>query len=246
MDEYYKIIKPYISTLLIFLLVNISIKVFARDSLDERIKIAVLDTGIRPDFYYKNSLCKTGHKDFTGFGINDYHGHGTNIAHLIAQKINYKTHCLIIVKWFHLKFDSIAYLNSLKYISIIKPAYLNASIEGPSYSPLEYDLYKKILINDTMVIAAAGNSGVSLDLECNSFPACYRFKTNKFKVITSCNKQGIINLPKANVGKVISGCANGVSQCDNRNCMNGTSQATANYTGFLISNKTNIGIYNAN
>ena len=47
--------------------------------------VAVIDTGIDAQAFNRHVLCKTGHKDFTGTGIQDRHGHGTHISGLIDQ-----------------------------------------------------------------------------------------------------------------------------------------------------------------
>ena len=63
------------------------------------LKIAVIDTGIKSEWKNRIKLCADGHKDFTGYGIEDKNGHGTNVAHLIDQ---YATgnYCIIVVKFF--------------------------------------------------------------------------------------------------------------------------------------------------
>jgi len=92
------------------------------ETANKLLKIAVIDTGISLDRIQDASLCKTGHKDFTGYGLNDNHGHGTHIYGLIdqyAKNIKLKTnsdvallsktsvsYCQIIIKFYDLESTS--------------------------------------------------------------------------------------------------------------------------------------------
>ena len=63
----------------------------------ETIKIAVLDTG------YSNNLpdlkvCPNGLKDFTGTGMVDTVGHGTNILGTIAKELKGVDYCVYVFK----------------------------------------------------------------------------------------------------------------------------------------------------
>ena len=76
--------------------------VVAVENNDRYITIAVIDTGLRKDIVeqgYSKGICKIGHKDFTGTGINDDHGHGTNISGLIHKYAKGLKYCQVIIKF---------------------------------------------------------------------------------------------------------------------------------------------------
>lgn len=56
-------------------------------TMGEGVKLAVLDTGIDPDHPDLEDAI-VGMKDFTGDGMEDVNGHGTNCAGIIAARLN--------------------------------------------------------------------------------------------------------------------------------------------------------------
>src|SRR5690606_17888997 len=67
-------------------LLLLSLLLFATNvTVAKPIIIAVIDTGISDKLKDGKFLCKMGHKDFTGTGLNDVHGHGTHVSGLIHQ-----------------------------------------------------------------------------------------------------------------------------------------------------------------
>jgi len=140
------------------------------------IKIAVIDTGFDFKSIWKDAeekglkkpvTCKNGHKDFTGKGMQDVHGHGTHIAGLIAKYAGEANYCLIIIKYF----DSFASgevnlrntIKSFEYLSTLDVDIINYSGGGLSFNREEYKAIKKLLDKGVLLVAAAGNEGMEID-----------------------------------------------------------------------------------
>lgn len=198
--------------------------------------VAIIDTGISSSLLNKPFMCKDMHADFTGMGINDSHGHGSNIAGIIANKLNPKTHCLLIIKYWHTTQNPWGmyrlyevFSSVLSYIEAVKPAYVNYSSAGFGFSTREFNVYSKLIDNGTKVVVAAGNDMKDLDEGCDTFPACYFFNEPNFYVVrasksTLSNKNGPVNVSRP-----------GNNVCGFGRCLTGTSQAAAQFTADLIS-----------
>lgn len=213
--------------------------VFAKET---RKVIAVIDSGIQFMPNLNKILCKDLSRDFTQMGLRDVseNGHGTNVAGIIASKMNSKTHCLAIIKYFHTyklpygRQNPYIILNLvMNYLKILKPAYINFSSAGGSFDFNEYTTLGDLVDGGTKIVVAAGNNGVNLTEEtCSVFPACYYFDSPNFYVVGAdtlkSNKLGPVKYIKP-----------GISQCGFNICLTGTSQATANMTAELISKEGN-------
>lgn len=145
-------------------------------------RVAVIDTGldIKSD-YYKPFLCKDGHKDFTGMGIQDDDGHGTKVVDLIVRNSNSNNFCLVIYKFFtrKLEFNSNeALISALKEIKTQRIPVANLSLSGAGYIGEEEEEFAKNKF--TIFVVAAGNDGVNLD-DSPRYPASYEF-TNVWAV----------------------------------------------------------------
>jgi hypothetical protein len=219
----------YIREVIIFLLVIISKRVLSED----RIKIGVVDTGIILSEETKSWLCKDKWDyDFTGYGISDVHGHGTNVSGLITKGLSPKEYCLVIYKFYHNqdKFkESIKSLYALwKQLKVTKDLkYVNMSFDGEEFTQHEYNAIYNLLSSGTKVTVASGNSSRNLDVKCDVFPVCYNFKTNFYTV-------GAIDGTYGNVGKVVKHYEFGTNQTGFGITLTGTSQATANFLNRLI------------
>ncbi len=140
------------------------------------IVIAVVDTG----FDFKSSwnrskmpkpkVCKTGHKDFTGRGIADVHGHGTHISGLIAKYAEDSDYCLVFFKFFHTmkthSSKSTATNRAFQRAIDLKVDVINFSGGGIERLDAECLLIKKALDMGIVVVAAAGNEASNI----NSIP----------------------------------------------------------------------------
>jgi hypothetical protein len=201
-------------------LVLFAVSVFA----EERKIVAVVDTGYNPVF--EKYLCK-GYPvyDFTGTGILDRHGHGTNVAGLILKGLNPVKHCLVFIKlWDPSGIDiKLQYIDQLLKLN---PSYANLSFEGSGYSIKEFIILGVLTSQNTKVVVAAGNSSKNLSKDCDTFPACYPLKKNYYVVGATDSY--------SNYGTPVRYKEVGTDQCANNICLTGTSQAAANFTADLL------------
>lgn len=135
--------------------------------------VAVIDTGFdfKSDWIdtikehptlRKPRMCKYGHKDFTGFGIEDHHQHGTHISGLIAQYAAGSNYCLVMIKFFDTKEnEGINHLDlemkAIQRAINLKVDIINYSAGGNDKSDRECTLIKKALDLGIVVVTAAGN-----------------------------------------------------------------------------------------
>ncbi len=223
----------YLRELLIIVAVLVTTQALSKET---RKVVAIVDTGIANDIRIKKYLCDGLHVDFTGTSLYDQHGHGTNIAGIIATKMNPKTHCIAILKYWHTaikpegnrpQYEIIKSVS--RYLKTLKPAYINFSSAGGSFDPNEFNVLGDLLDAGTKVVVAAGNSGKDLtETPCNNFPACYYFDSPNFYVVGHKGKTSNFNGP-------VKYFRPGINQCGLDICMSGTSQSTANMTAYLLS-----------
>lgn len=210
----------------------ITILFFANCKAENRIKVAVIDTGISREMAKKNFICKGGLLDFTQTHPYDTNGHGTNIVEIISENINPKTHCIVSLK-FYLSTSSGSKnlsnsLNALRAVAedySIK--YLNLSLGGPEPDIIERNILRSILARGVIVTAAAGNERDNLDGKEKYYPASYRetLKYKNFYVVKS-------RLYSSNYGSVVTDTYEG---CNRKSYLSdvtikplcGTSQASA-------------------
>lgn len=158
----------------------------------KRIMVAVIDTGLDPALMNKNYICPEGHKDFTGGGLVDNHGHGTHISGIIDQYAkNYvygpgkrpsdifdkeADYCQIIVKYYDPKRtgqDNLKNtIKSFRWAIDQKVDIINYSGGGTEYSQAEHDLVIEALNKGIKVVAAAGNERSNID-QRKYYPAMY-------------------------------------------------------------------------
>lgn len=225
----------------------------------KQLKVVVLDTGISSNHFDKNFLCPSGHRDFTKTSLEDVKGHGTHISGLIDQyakdiflsrygknsdtkvlnskKLNY---CQIIIKFYHLSNHPSStmstYNAALEYAISLKPNIINISAGGEGSDDLEQILIKKALDQGTIVVAAAGNNGKTLNKIKGSFyfPAMYDDRV--IVVGNGINKHEPAYT--SNRGPLVKVWENGEKQLSlgiqDKDTLSGTSQATAVFTGKLI------------
>lgn len=194
--------------------------------------VAVIDTGIHSSI--KSGLCKMGHKDLTGNGLHDTHGHGTNVSGLIHRFAKRKNYCQVIIKFF--EEDGPDHENAQRSIKALQHAinisvdYINYSAGGPDQIPAERRLIKQALDQGIVIVAAAGNDGIDLDLDCYYYPACY----DKRIVVVGNRRRNGKKAFSSNYGSVVDVWELGISQTAYGITMTGASQATAVTTGKLI------------
>lgn len=154
----------------------------------KKVVVAVIDTGISTKLLnnksYGTPYCEDGHKDFTGTGLEDNHGHGTHISSIIDQyakniifeqgkqdrdlidyvKVNY---CQIILKYFDTAASNGDNLKNtvkaFKWAVDQKVDIINYSGGGLDFSEEEKDVIEEALNNDIKVVVAAGNEKTILE-----------------------------------------------------------------------------------
>lgn len=207
---------------------------------NKRIIVAVIDSGIDFDILLNNpysSLCESGHVDFTGSGILDSMGHGTNVSGLIHKEADGANYCQVIIKALYEKGNSnrtrFTINRALKHVASLKPDIINMSYGGIGKNLIEYNTIKELLDNGTIIVAAAGNNGKYLTENCyenkdycvNYYPALY-----DPRIIVVGNEH-----KRSNFGPNVSLIVNGVNKKgDYGESMSGTSQSTAIVTGRII------------
>lgn len=208
---------------------------------ENRIKVAVIDTGVYKKMEKLPFMCKQDQINFTSDVNYDVHGHGSNIVGIIGESIDTKTHCIVSIKFYNEKASGAANLkgsiDALKYVlEDTKIRYVNVSMGGPAPSLLEKSLIKRMLTRGITIVAAAGNERSNLNNPKNKYyPASYRdeFNHSNFCVVKSMHKS-------TNYGSVVtdtfSGINVGVKSLPYVPVMTGSSQATAQKTAQLLKN----------
>lgn len=220
------------------------------------IVIAVIDTGIDSKMINHNSLCKSGHKDFTGTGLRDSHGHGTHISGIIDQYAkNYifsfkespskidsirANYCQIIIKFYDPQDHSLDHISnitkSFKWAIKQKVDIINISGGGIGYSSEERAVVLEALNKGIKIVAAAGNEGANIDKN-KYYPAMYDKRIFVVGNLVNSHSRNIAET--SNYGKSVNTWEVGTrvfSRMPNKTFgfMTGTSQATAVKSGKLI------------
>lgn len=206
--------------------------------------VAIIDTGAdfdHPDL--KPFFCDGGHRDFTGLGLNDTHGHGTHIAGLITKGLDPKKVCIIVLRYY----TSGGYRNFTNEVSAMiwagKQGAALVNFSSGGFDPgtgVETETIRNLVMAGTKVVVAAGNDGQDLGKKCDYFPAC-SLKIEGFYVVENLNKAGQ-RCPSSNHGGPVNASAPGLMQYSalpggHHGTMSGTSQATANYSNKLLGGK---------
>jgi len=229
---------------LLFLSVILFSLVGAKNTLDtnvsiqakeDRIMVAVVDTGIDPIPQLRPYLCKSGHEDFTGTGHADTIGHGTDVAYLISKNINPKTHCIVSFKWGDKEYISDeSFHRAIVKVSHSKAMYINISAGGRVPSVLEKAAIEFALARGAKVIVSAGNDGMDMSIACVQFPACYQYSIPGFHVVgslTSSNERAFWS----NYGPQVTDWVLGYfADHTGEYMIAGTSFSTAWVTGMLV------------
>lgn len=165
--------------------------------------------------------------DFTGEGVYDETGHGTNIAGIIANHLSISTHCLMILKWYNSRSTYAAPSVAIEYAVLHHAKYINLSLYGEGQDAKEKYAIAQALSRSIKVIVAAGNDSTDLTLNCDAYPACYHFPNEKnFYVIADEEWTSNFNGPVDHYEDGKNVYAWGVTK-------SGSSQATAIFTGKL-------------
>jgi hypothetical protein len=206
--------------------------------IESRIKIAIIDTGVRSRLDLLPFLCKTGHQDFTNssHGIEDTHGHGTTIAWLLTRNLDPQKYCILIYKFY--QSNSWGHNNLANEIKSLRAAiserakYINLSGGGQQPSVEEQMLFTEALEKGVHVAVAAGNHSMDLGKNCTYHPACLNTNSPNFYVVGNCRDGKYYE--SSNYGGPVKQCRDGLLQGPDNLKMSGTSQATAIFLNELI------------
>ena len=196
-------------------------------------RIAVIDTGIHRTAWLNKDrygLCGTGHKDFTGKGIIDANGHGTNISSLIHEQARKARYCQVILKYYHndkTRGKLSDFVNALRHAIKLKVDVINISLGGYGSDKFEKKLIAYALKKGIKIVAAAGNDNRNID-KIPFYPAAY-----DKRIVVVGNK----GHKKSNYGKKVDYFAKGINRkgiYPFAKYMTGTSQATAVVSGIII------------
>ena len=199
---------------------------------ENRVKVAVIDTGISFKQSVADYACKDGHKTYVDDSIYSQHKHGINIISIISKTINPNTHCIKSYKvWTNGVTAKKSVDSTVKALRDISRDYnvrfLNISMGGPEPYYQERVYIKRLLIRGVQIVVAAGNEKSNLDKKCDYFPACYKQTLDyyNFYVVKS-------QLPSSNHGKIVTDTYTGSKV--GTPALSGTSQAAAQKMQFLL------------
>jgi hypothetical protein len=206
----------------------------------KQIKIGVMDTGYsKPIGETSVNLCPSGHYDAsTGtYGVGkDIRGHGTNIAHIIDEKLKplgKSSYCLVIFKIFDGNRNPLKMsLEALVIARSQKLDFINYSAGGSSKSDEERLAIVDLLDSGVKFAAAAGNGdkssdykGVSLDSQ-EYYPALY---DERIYVVGNGHSE-LQRAPSSNYGKRVKHWVYGSNIEAGGVMLSGSSQSTAIFT----------------
>ena len=216
-----------------------SILVIAHPLVESRIRIAIIDTGMKSDFEdLSKYMCKFGHYNFVNdnFDTYDHHGHGTNVAWLITRNLDPKKYCLLIYRYYSNSgkgFDNLTNeIKAFKAAIAHGASYINLSGGGVDPAPAEEAVIKDALSRNIRIIVAAGNDSHTICAPQKYYPACYKTTSTNLYAVGNC-KDGVY-VESSNRGPDVKQCENGMYQGPERLKMSGTSQSTAIFTNKLI------------
>lgn len=205
------------------------------------VRVAIVDTGLDlKDPRFAHVLCKSGHKDFTGDGIKDYHGHGTHIAGLVRMYAGSAGYCLMIVKYYAEGVPGA--INATREIEAMTWAVshgadiVNVSGGGPKSSAVE-----ALLIHDhpgVTFVVAAGNESQDIALS-PYYPASYGY--GNMVVVGNAKEEPAssdVRSETSNFGEGVNAWEVGVDALSTlpkgTGKISGTSQACAIRTGKIV------------
>lgn len=145
-------------------------------------RVAVIDTGINVNDKNRPYLCKEGHEDFTGYGLQDEEGHGTKVVDVLINTTTHKNYCIVVLKFWqkHMSTQQTiqATVNAFYKARDLNVAFVNYSATGNTPSKDEEWIIKSS--PKITFVVAAGNDNINLDVSPR-YPASYKF-SNVFVV----------------------------------------------------------------
>lgn len=223
--------------MIIPILFFLGLTLFLHEGEAKTIRVAVIDTG-KP-YNSEVKLCPDGHKDFTDKGIEDHHGHSTNVSTIIHNIAKETDYCIIIIKVWEGSSGDLSANMIFNYTRSVHPDIINLSggFIIPSVVDISNDLTKKsvidILDSGIIFVNSAGNNGLNLDKQCVFYPACY---DERIVVVGNLTPDGT-RQEMSNYGMVtIDRWEMGTNIRTGMMYWTGTSQAAAVATGKIVLN----------
>ncbi len=245
--------KAFIAFAVAILIVAVTPRHLAKAQNSKPIVVAVIDTG-----YTFNSapinLCDQGHADVTTkFSFRrvpgDDNGHGTNIAHIISDRLigHESKYCIVIIKYWDTEISAEAAVkNTAKAIRLATEMgvdFINYSSFGSLPNEEERLAVVEALEKGVKIVTAAGNNSkkivqktVTNDTEStNIFPAGY---DPRIVVVGNLDTHGH-QAPTSNYGDRVNYWEVGTNVYAGGHRMTGTSQATAVHTAKMVLEEIN-------
>jgi len=198
--------------------------------------VAVIDTGIAAPIFNnktKYHICEHWHKDLTGDGIIDTHGHGTNVSGLIDSGAKGSNYCQVIIKYYNPRSHDLdnmyRFVKAIQYAIDIHADYINISGGGVRPSIEEMIVIERALNRGIKIISAAGNERSDLTNK-TYYPAMY---DDRITVVGN-GLNNVHHSLTSNYGARVNEWRDGENRIGFGITQTGTSQATAIYTGELI------------
>lgn len=207
----------------------IAISLFCSIAQAKKLKVAIIDTGAP-----KEKLeCYEAYNFTESKTVDDYNGHGSNIAALIAENAGKDTHCPIYMKYYDVvkpENNLKNTLNALRTAILIDVDVIVYAAGGEDSSKEETELIKKALDKKIVIIVSAGNNSRDLGKSCNYYPAC----SDPRVIVVGCKASNGEKCSFSNYGTRIDLWDQGENIKAGGYDKTGTSQSTAIIAGKFI------------
>lgn len=217
------------------ILIALLIGLLNAEAIELRDRVAILDTGLNIKYMSEPWVCTEGHRDLTDTGLNDTHGHGTNVALIIARNINPEKQCALIIKWTEggSVNNNVPIMDVYDTLKGSTVKWINYSASGNLVSLGEnIRLYDMSAWDNIHITVAAGNDKRDLSVKCNIFPACYNIQNKHWHVVAN-GKNGVPQ-GNSNYNGPVTEMEDGNEVTAGGYMFSGTSQAAALYTSKLL------------
>lgn len=170
----------------------LGIKLYPRTPDHHKIRILLIDIGVTWSKDIAPFLCSEGYQGFIPGEEDpfvDSNGHGTLMAHVMAETLDTRKHCIVVYKSFKANVAEY-YAHALHEAANSEFEVISISLGDSTYYYAEPDWYKK-LTKKTRVFVSAGNDGKDLGFKCDAYPACLASKigSENFRVVSSLNSR---------------------------------------------------------